>query len=290
MCLPVLLFVTGLMVNLGTVTAWRVRGEIVARDAAWRTRYPRTGANEPRPEDHVWPDEATIGVVGEEDANQIDELDDPEIDHEVARGPLAGDWQVTEVLKPNQGAFRGEASIEREYVFLKNLGRFESGSIKHPLLDGKWSNADMGVPRNTYRRTLILYELPQTDPSLPQAYIDTVISIVTAASFADVRILDHDAEVRQYRGGYADFHPRIRTNRCTIDVEEVYEEEVERLIDTMDEEGRRIPGLISLIPARMARYYISMYQTALQDDPPNSAELEMYIQQLQEFLEQLEDE
>ena len=89
--LPILLFVAALMVNFGTSATWRLRGKVVARDAAWRVRWPRTGANEPRPEDWVWPKPARMEV---REGAPITQLENPMTQHPVVRGPLPNDFVV----------------------------------------------------------------------------------------------------------------------------------------------------------------------------------------------------
>ena len=70
--LPVLLFVTAAIINLGNAALWRVRGEVVSRDVVWRSRRPRSGIWESPPP--TWPDDAVARV---QDAPQIDKLADP---------------------------------------------------------------------------------------------------------------------------------------------------------------------------------------------------------------------
>ena len=42
LALPILLFIMALIINYGTVAAWKVREHSVARLAVWETRWPRT--------------------------------------------------------------------------------------------------------------------------------------------------------------------------------------------------------------------------------------------------------
>ena len=58
--LPILLFVMALIVCYGTISAWKVREHSVARLAVWETRWPRSGATDPRPS--YWPATASMGV------------------------------------------------------------------------------------------------------------------------------------------------------------------------------------------------------------------------------------
>ena len=240
--LPVFLFVTALMVNLGTMTAWRIRGEIVARDAAWRVRWPRTGRDEPWPETKVWPANAKMDVAGDV---EIARLDDQAIDLPVVRGPLPNGFIVRPLLNPDRaGAYRGSAEITRGYPLLSKLGEFNSGEIRHPMLDGQWQTSQMnvendagdrvGLPRNIYRRTKVLYELPKTDGSL---FVKSVRDLLSMPEREALEVLNG-------------FHPRINAGRCELDEEVVERLEVNRLIDTP---GRR--GLISQLPQRLEQIF-----------------------------------
>ncbi|MCH8922631.1 MAG: hypothetical protein IIA67_05730 [Planctomycetes bacterium] len=178
--------------------------------------------------------------------DQIALLDDQAINHPVVRGPLQNRFIVRPLLDPDyQGAYRGSAEITRRYPMLPKLGKFESGEIRHPMLGGQWQTSQMsvedengdriGLPRNVTRRTKLLYQLPKTDPGLPQAFVDAVIALL--AEFEPLEVLNG-------------FHPRVNARRCELDVEVVHEREVERLIDTP---GRR--GLISQVPQRMEQVF-----------------------------------
>lgn len=306
--LPILLFVAALMVNLGTMTVWRLRGEIVSRDAAWRTRWPRSGGEEPRPVRRVWPDDADMAVVAEEDVDQIEKLNDPAINHAVARGPLPNDFIVNDHLKPDRGAHRGSSEINRRFPLLPRLGRYESGDIEHLLLDKRWSVTELGIPANVYRRTLTLYEMPKTDPGLPEAFLNAVMDLLDMPLYAALYVLDRDPDVSR------DFHPRINRNMVSTSVSEVRETEVERLIDTLDEVRDEVRlGEISRLPRTMTNAYLSAYNARLQSlqdivsDPESTpaersaaqaeipiieeyiAQLEMYRGRLREIEESLED-
>jgi len=282
--LPFLLLVMALFVNLGTMTAWRIRGEQVSRDAAWRHRWPRTGDNEPRPPQRVWPQPATMEVAGE---GQIDKLADPRIEAPVVRGPMPGGFAVNDHLKMDKGAFRGSSEIERDFPLIRNMEAYESGEIQHPLLDLRFSAAEMGLGSNTVRRTLVLYEMPKTDPSLPQAFIDAIVDLLDMENWFGLAALDRSPEIQYYRGGSADFHPRVRRNRCTLDRDDVHEQEIERLCDHYDDRNRVILGEISLIPRNMSSYFLNMYQR-VERELEESGASEEQLESVREAISQLE--
>lgn len=257
---PVLLFMMALMVNYGTAAAWRLRGEVVARDAVWRTRWPRSSGDEAPPAAPVWPAPATQTSGG---APPFTPLDLPALTHPVARGPLPNGFEVRPVLDPTLGAVAGSASIERRYPLLPRIGSFSSGSIDHPLLDRTWTCAQQGVP-NSFRRTLVLYRLPKTDPSLPAAYAAAVQQMFAIPHWNSLSVLDRDAEWTKYEPwhgmGRPDFHPRINAGRCETDRNTVRDQEVNRLVDVRQADGRWRLGEISLLPRTLTRAFLSMYQ------------------------------
>lgn len=286
--LPVLLMVMALMVNIGTSGAWRVRGEIVARDAIWRTRWDRTGANEPRPIARVWPANATINVRG---AAGIQQLDDPAVNEPVVRGPQLDNFGVRPIFDPKQGAVVGTASIERRFPLLPKLGAFRSGEIQHPLLTETWQVAEMGIPANVYRRIKVLYDLPQTDQNLPDAFVNAVQKVFQLPHASGLRVLDQDDEIYQYLGGYVDFHPFMR-RCCERDPDEVYDLIVahpsDHQVDILDDDDKVLLGQISMLPRRLTNFFLSMYRSQLtalnQQNPPPQGQ----INSIQEKIDQLE--
>lgn len=248
-----------LMVNYGTMATWRVRSEIVSRHAVWRTRWPRTGANEAAPTRPFWPANA---VMTTEPDVALDILDLPAIDHPVVRGPIPNGFVVRPVLEPMRGAVKGVSEVNRQYPLLPRIGSFESGDVDAPLLDRKWSSAEMRIA-NMFRRTLVLYELPQTDPSLPRAFAGAVQSVLSIPHYAALAVLDRDADIRRYTGRYVDFHPRVG-RMCELDPQVVYDREVEPLVDTRGPDGDIRLGEISRLPRTMTNYFLGMYRAAVQ--------------------------
>lgn len=270
--LPVLLFVMALMVNYGTMATWRVRSEVVSRHAAWRTRWPRNGGNEAAPTRPYWPDDARMTT--ESDAAP-DLLDISAIDHPVVRGPIPNGFVVNPTLDPTRGAYKGVSEVDRQYPLLSRIGSFESGDVDTPLIDGLWSSAAMGIP-NQYRRTLVLYRLPRTDPRLPRAYSNAINSVLSIPHYADLAVLERDFDIRKYTGRYVDFHPRVG-RRCELDPEVVFDRQVEPLVDIREADGDIRLGEISRLPRRMTNYFLGMYRAAVR-------RMEQRIQDLQDEL------
>ncbi len=76
------------------------------------------------------------------------------------------------------------------------------------ILTSQWQCAEMGFP-NHYRRTLVLYELPRTDPSLPEAYVRSIFDLLAIPHYDALSVLDRDEDWRIYYGSYPNFYPRI---------------------------------------------------------------------------------
>ena len=83
LALPFLLFIMALIINAGTVGAWKVREQSITRLAVWETRWPRSG-NDPTPS--YWP---SGGTSGASDQGNVSGMDDGSVDLPVARGPDA---------------------------------------------------------------------------------------------------------------------------------------------------------------------------------------------------------
>lgn len=257
---PVLLMVMALMVNYGAAAAWRLRGEIVSRDAIWRTRWPRPAGDEAAPAPPVWPIGATQTVNG---GPALASVDLPPLQQPVARGPLPGGFVVRPILDPTRGAEAGQATVSRRYPLLPRLGSFDSGRIVNPLLDRPWTCADMGIP-NSYRRTLVLYQLPKADPSLSAAYAAAAQDMLGIPHFSALSAFVRDADWLRYQPWHGqavrDFHPRINPSVCDLDRMRVYRNEVQRLVDVRQGPGRWRLGEISRLPRTLTSAFLGMYQ------------------------------
>lgn len=257
--LPVLLFLVALIINYGSMATWRVRGEIVARDAAFRARFGRSGSDE----GHLlgeWPTSAVMMTTVDPPITQID---DPFLQHPVARGPLPNGFVVRPVLDPDRiGAYRGVAEIERRFPLMPRLGGYQSGAISGSLLDRKWTNWEMGIA-NVQRRIPVLYQLPRTDPGLPQAFRQAISAVVNIPHFAALIVLERDADMRLITGRDRDFHPQV-FRLCELDREVVYRQQVERLVDVRDSLRQIRLGEISRLPRTMTDYFLSNYRRYVQ--------------------------
>lgn len=255
MWIPGLLFVAVLMLNFGHVAVWRARGEIASRDAAWRARPTREpGVEAPlRP---IWPADARLTTVPDP---PIMQLDHPAINHPVVRGPLPNGFVVRDTLNPLQGAYHGSGAVTRNYPLLPKTGPYRTGEIRDPLFDLLWTCRETGNWVNVARRTPAIYRLPTTDPSLPAAFVSAHSAILSLPHFPALSVLDHDEEVRKYRGYYADFHPFINRG-CELDPAVIKRTEVDRLVLSTNAAGNKQLGLVLRLPRNMTGFYLSMYR------------------------------
>ena len=99
-----------LIVNYGMIAAWKVRENSVARLAVWESRWPRSGATDPRPS--YWPATATMESS---DQGNVPGMDDSHVDLPVARGPLPAATVNSELLDPTRGLHEGSAELTRPY-------------------------------------------------------------------------------------------------------------------------------------------------------------------------------
>lgn len=322
--IPILLFVAALMVIYGTSAAWRIRGEVAARDSIWRVLTPRTGRHEPRPAEPTWPEAADGATYDFEDAEPLTVLDDPAIQHPVVRGPLGSDWQVTPILDPDaEGMMQGTSSIVRPFPMLARLGSYRSGEIAHPILDRPWTvdwSYRMGVLQwpnevggfrptslvpDVFRRSVLIYQFPQVDGARSQ-FEQVVSEAMNLVQGPGLRVLDDDPEIRHYMGSSPDFHPRARIE-CSEDPERVRDEALEQhVIDWIDSRGNVQLGGITQLPRRLTQFFLSMYrnriaqiQAAIQNGTATPgmqaelADLEAKVEQLEAYemrLPEIEDD
>lgn len=155
MWLPVFLLVAALMVNIGTMQAWRLRGEIAARNAALTTRYPAYYWHLAPPPDH-WQGVAYNVVAVAPPA----EIAPAALQYPALRGPLNG-LAVRPLLDADAlPATIGQSRVRRPFPMLGRLAPYDSNEIRHVMLGGTWTVWEMPLSANTRRRTMDLYVLP----------------------------------------------------------------------------------------------------------------------------------
>lgn len=254
LCMPVLLFVLALMVGAGSKSCWKLRGLTAARDAAWRTRYPRSAGVLGN---HVdWPPPATMNAAG---AGPNGNLDSPELNQPVVRGPNLGTITVNgQLLDPTRGGLAGNSQRLWKPPLLPKLGA-SSVNQRHPLVDGKWQHPQMRIPSTYSRRIPYIYTLPKTNASLKIAYLNAVNSIRFASFRPAFNVLDRDEEIRAWYGSYHNFYPQVAF--CDADLERVANRQMLAVIRYI--QGDSSPKPRNGMPGRLARFWINMYRSQL---------------------------
>jgi hypothetical protein len=301
MALPIVLLVMALMVNFGSVASWKIRALSVARNQLWSHRFPRDGSTYPRPA--YWPASAGMGAGG---ASAVTSLDDPQVYQPVVRGPMVGNFSVhSDLLDPTQGMQTGSADLERTFTMLRRMGTYHLRALERAFSQNCWQFETKGLHWNRERRTLHLYELPQTGKELGLAikYVNAVAKIFYAPFQVDLWPLDSDVDhiLYNYRFGWGhgapDFHPWLG-NFCSTEEDDV-KTKADDLIDRIQgNKERHIASLAETMSQAFINYYhqvINALQQQLNSQPPppqdqisaiqqEIADLEQKIKQLQQPL------
>ena len=291
LAIPILMFVLALSVIFGAVTCWKIRGEVVARDAIFSSRWPGNGGIAGK----EWRVPlATRGVRG---GPALTELDHPVFQNELIRGPLPNGIRVDdEMLDPTNHARIGVSHLRRDPPALGKIGPYQV-DVEQPLLDGKWQFWQLGYGGNTSRRLRRLYDLLNVPGAQGQKAIYQQSAQQTQAIYMRpaLFVLDRDDEFIAWYGWPApDFHPRL-PRFCSLDVQDVQQRYVERHIPRIDSIPRPSnprydpPG----VPRRMTQSFLSMYRQQLRilenSPPPLSSAQQAQIAVLKQKIQILED-
>ncbi len=274
--LPLLLFVMGLMIIMGTQGAWSVRTAITARQAQWRQLRPRRRDTDPPPP--FWPPTGTVDV----EPNQPPPFpNDPLAAFPVVRGPLLADPQTGAALHVDAELFdmqrrwtRGVAAIERPFPVLGNMPpRRTRLSRAVPLLDSRWEFWRTKLGGVFWRRVPVLFADDLSAALQPHTtlYLEAAIAVLQFASHPDLQPLDNDDELRNPPPSFPPYAPpyglgaapnyylpaspalrrRLLNPRqlCTDDVDRLRTELTEPLADA-----------IRHLPHRITRDFLTMYR------------------------------
>lgn len=289
--LPILLFVTALIVNFGTAAAWRVRGEISSRDAADRQVAPRTGRNEPRQEN--WPVRDAM-VFSESLAETNELLDIPQLQHPVVRGPIGNGFTVWPSFDADAiGWGRGESQIERTFPLLPALGSYQSGPIQTPQLSDSGSIARsyfrglLPIPHealldsaswepalrvaagehfratvsNETRRTKLLYELPDFWNDSAARFVAAMRILQALVHDPAWDVMDADSDFIRFRGSAPNFYPNAR-RPCESELERIRRFGLERHVTDWIDPRRGVQlGGVSQLPATLTSRFLALYQS-----------------------------
>ncbi|MBT4868349.1 MAG: hypothetical protein HON53_24845 [Planctomycetaceae bacterium] len=219
LALPMMLFVMALMVNIGTVGAWKVREQANVRNASWRTLHLRTGDSNPNPP--MWPANAQVNGSSGSDMTQPGRIwdQDQDLTTTAVRGDIVNEptqgmsIRVNRMLEIQRGVHDGRAPLERQIPMLRgvipNNGRYNL-NVRQNILDGNWEYHNIkfrgqGYGRNLDRRAKVLYDIEPSDfPSSAQlqtqarrslAEIQNPANYTGNASWFDLAPLDADADL-----------------------------------------------------------------------------------------------
>lgn len=285
--LPVLLFITALIINFGVLSTWRIRGQAAARHEIWQTRWPRTAAG-PTPDS--WQPPARVAV---EAAPAFAVLDDPAVNRPVVRGPLPAANVDADLLDFSRGVSKGTAALNRVIPVPPQMVNADI-SAEHPLLTGVWTYEGTKMSSNVERRIKVLYELAKAPDSLSQAYVAAVLAIYRAAYQADLVPLEREPDFPRFGHASPDFHPQL-SSFCGLDVTSVHDNQVRQLVERIagvNEPGRHVAG----VPETMTRAYLALYRGALAElenqlnaqpplPPPQRGEIERQLRLLHQELD-----
>lgn len=178
MALPIMLFAMALMVNIGTVGAWKVREQANVRNAAWRSFHLRSGNVSPNPP--MWPTNAQISDGSGADAADTDQIwnTHPDLTTPSTRGDVVAEptqgmsFVVNRMLDIDVDVHDGRAPLERQIPMLRgilpNNGRYNL-DLQQNVLDGNWEYHNLrradnqGFSRNLDRRAKVMYEIDPND-------------------------------------------------------------------------------------------------------------------------------
>jgi hypothetical protein len=141
LALPIWMMLAALMVLMGTTGVWRLRTQVVAREAAFRAVWPRNPEDDNSPPQEWWAPSATMSTSA---ASPAVMTDDPFASHAVIRGPvlveplLRLDMAVDPAVMPTAiSVIRGEASLNHHSAVWQRSGYRYQMSREFPVLSGE---------------------------------------------------------------------------------------------------------------------------------------------------------
>ncbi len=290
--IPLVLMVMALSVAVGTAACWKMRADVVARDAVFNQRWPRHAWAERRPSG--WPRPAS---VSHENSLPLAELNSSVYSNPLLRGPLPNGIIVDdELFDPTGTVIVGKSHIHRRPPLLPRLIHYQL-DVEMPLLDEQWQYRQLGLSSNTTRRIPQLYRFPNSNPGLAAAFQQSTQAIQTSPLRFDLSPLDRDLEFLNWAGHARDFHPKAK-KQCGLSLESARETVVKPLVERVDGQpppGQPTPKQLRGVPAQMAKAFQRMYRAQLAElqnsaitaTPEQVAGLQSKIDTLQQFLDSL---
>ena len=296
--LPILLFVMALMINYGTSAAWRLRGEIMSRNAVWEDRHHEDAGRGLFAEAATWPNSSDASVSKSDD-DPLESLADRSVYEGmdvIIRGPTMGDVKINDLFDPDvEGAYRSEAQITRRFPFLPSLGSYRSGPIENFAIERMWQSSEYGYRKANYlphvgefsrygrgrsrgypnrlRRSDILYDwdVPSSEATFDSA--SNRARSYVQANRAALNVLhgqdDWTSYFSKYRGrGWGDLYPKPDMRVVETDREVVRDDAVElvlgrrpNLLDYRAPDGKVHLGGITLLPRTLTNSYLGFFSS-----------------------------
>lgn len=249
LALPLLLFVTALIVNFADSARWKIRAQANANYASTRSLGFRSGNSDPNPVS--WPPPATLSGGGTGNNYNINSTNPywdqvPAINHTILLQPNTsipyrpphyygqqigvrrGTNPNNPELEMHEGVNRGNAHTTRRYAqasyLMPKQGRYEF-NLSRQILDGDWNFGDMGYWSNSDRRVRLWYRAQPNDVAPVQNAALIAAQKALKQQFADperriyntrITPLDEDYEFLLYTGNCPNFHPSPSVNRNAV--------------------------------------------------------------------------
>lgn len=288
LALPILLFVTALIVGIGAAACWKVRAQQVARNVGMRERWGR--GYEPfgfASIEEWWPEQAHASLA---DVDTLPQLDLPGLRQPVMRGPL-GPIDVRPRFDPAPHAREGRAQLRRSPPLLSSLTTYEY-DVRNAHLERTWQYRYMGMSSSVARRIPVIYDLP--DGSGEAAYNRAVNDMLSSPQRGAWAVLDRDDELAAWYGRYINLYPYL-SGFCSLDVDAVRRDQVQPLIYRI--QGKHPPRRVTGTPQRIAQTFLARFQAELNamqqpdaiPNPARESQLEAWIAELEAFLPTADD-
>jgi len=210
----------------------------------------------------------------------------------------------TELLDPTKELRHASAKITRDFPLLKKMGKYDLEANMR-LLDNKWQYLRMSWPEKEYRlsstldrRIPVIYDLAKAPRELVNAYVQALLTMLSAPFAHQLAPLDRDDEFLRYRGYAPNFYQSVRLGGfCSAD-REAATLPVEDLVDRIQGNPgppRKIPSLAERMTGAFLGLYkgeIARLKAILDSTPPvlpgESAAILSQIGQLEAKVKQLE--
>ena len=278
LALPILAMMMALMIDFGVVGAWKIRTQVNARYAAYRTVNARTGEHNPNPP--YWPATAPLTTGRSTDLPTSSQFWDsrPDLLCPCIRGPrLTAPHADSIVNVPGRMemdglVLEGNAVLDKPLPLLRGAipgsGRFRF-NLKQDVFDNQWQLYALGIPWNNHIRADLWWDIDHSELAAMDGDISENLQeldsnlrrLQTSNHRQDLYPLDNDEEFIRYSGfPPPDFYPRLN-GICMVDPMSVYTSAVSRL----DVDGHPNPSSllsqIDNVPCRFSRRFTSMYRT-----------------------------